>query len=215
MKCAQHRHSVVEYMRLCEMVHGCEQGQPQAPRAQLAFTHWHRKHRMILLLCRSLPRLNSSLVLGGCRQCARQLVSVQIWRCPSVCTAVHVAEIFFTSSSVKARLLEDNRVLPNGVGVWVNSSSPWVVSSVGRLAARFVWGGSSAGSLAARLSFFVLAVLRPSWCSMWVSECRQSCGSEIQVATLFGVATASICPWWGRNLVLRPGSSRIVHGVPQ
>ena len=51
MKCEQHRHSVVEYVRLCEMVRGCEQGQPQALRAQIAFTCWHRKHRMILLLC--------------------------------------------------------------------------------------------------------------------------------------------------------------------
>ena len=44
--------------------------------------------------------------------------------------------------------------------VWVNSSSRWVVTSAGILAARFVRGGSSAGSLAARLSFWVLAVLR-------------------------------------------------------
>ena len=66
--------------------------------------------------------------------------------------------------SVKARFLADNRVLSNGVGVWVSSSFSWVVSS--------------AGSLAARLSFWVPADLRPSFvCSLWVSECRQSCGS--------------------------------------
>ena len=106
--------------------------------------------------------------------CARQLMSVQIWRLPSVCTAVHVvtnlaASIslrgisfrsqIFTSGRVKARFLADNRVLSKGVGVWLNSSSRWVVSS--------------AGSLAARLSFWV-PVLRlgdPGRDFVWGCDC--------------------------------------------
>ena len=88
------------------------------------------------------------------------------------------------------------RVLSNGVGVWVNSSSRWVVSSAFSLAARFVQCGSSARSLAVRLSFRVPAVLRPTFgCSMWVSECWQSCGSGIQVVgrnTLFSFCSVQV-----------------------
>ena len=102
----------------------------------------------------------------------------------------------FTSSRVKARFFADNRVLSNGMGMWVSSSSRWVVSSASSLAAL--------GRAPAVLRL-VPALLRPSFgCSMWVSECRQSCGSGIQVATLFGIGTACICPWGEGTLCFVP-----------
>ena len=87
-----------------------------------------------------------------------------------------------TSGSVEARSSQTIAFYQMVWGVWVNSSSRWVVTSASSLAARLsFWvppvlrpcGSLSAGSLAARLSFWVLAVWRlgdPGHDFVWVCD---------------------------------------------